>query len=33
VFGEWIPKGYETDLEELHLTVATNALEAKFNAS
>ncbi len=32
-FGEWIPEGYETDLEELHRTVATNALETKFNAS
>jgi len=31
--GEWVPEGYETDLEELHRTVATNALEAKFNAS
>ena len=26
-FGEWVPEGYETDLEELHRTVATNALE------
>jgi hypothetical protein len=32
-FGEWVPEGYETDLEELHRTVATNALETKFNAS
>ena len=32
-FGEWVPEGYETDLEELHRTVATNALEAKFDAS
>ena len=31
--GEWVPEGYETDLEELHRTVATNALETKFNAS
>jgi hypothetical protein len=31
-FGEWVPEGYETDLEELHRTVATNALETKFNA-
>ena len=32
-FGQWVPEGYETDLEELHRTVATNALENKFNAS
>lgn len=32
-FGGWVPEGYETDLEELHRTVATNALETKFNAS
>lgn len=32
-FGKWVPEGYETDLEELHRTVATNALEAKFNDS
>ena len=32
-FGEWVPDGYETDLEEMHRTVATNALETKFNAS
>ena len=32
-FGEWVPKGYDTNLEELHRTVATNALETKFNAS
>ncbi len=31
--GEWVPEGYETDLEELHRTVATNALETKFDAS
>jgi hypothetical protein len=31
--GEWVPEGYETDLEELHRTVVTNALETKFNAS
>jgi hypothetical protein len=31
--GRWIPEGYETDLEELHRTVATNALETKFDAS
>ena len=31
--GEWVPEGYETDLEEMHRTVATNALETKFNAS
>jgi hypothetical protein len=31
--GAWIPEGYETDLEELHRTMATNALETKFNAS
>jgi len=31
--GQWVPEGYETDLEELHRTVATNALEAKFDAS
>ncbi len=33
VFGQWIPEGYETDIEELHRTVATNALKTKFNAS
>lgn len=32
-FGKWVAEGYETDLEELHRTVATNALETKFNAS
>ena len=32
-FGQWVPEGYETDLEELHRTVATNALETKFNES
>lgn len=32
-FGEWIPEGYETVLEEVHRTVATNALENKFDAS
>ena len=32
-FGGWVPEGYETDLEELHRTVAINALESKFNAS
>jgi len=32
-FGKWVPEGYETELEELHRTVATNALERKFNAS
>jgi hypothetical protein len=32
-FGKWVPEGYETDLEELHRTVATNALETKFDAS
>jgi hypothetical protein len=31
--GQWVPEGYETGLEELHRTVATNALEAKFDAS
>jgi hypothetical protein len=31
--GEWVPEGCETNLEELHRTVATNSLEAKFNAS
>ena len=31
--GQWVPEGYETDLEELHRTVATNALETKFNNS
>jgi hypothetical protein len=31
--GQWVPEGYETDLEELHRTVSTNALETKFNAS
>jgi hypothetical protein len=30
-FGEWVPEGYDTNLEELHRTVATNALETKFN--
>ncbi len=24
--GGWVPEGYETDLEELHRTVASNAL-------
>ena len=33
VFGEWIPEGYETDLEEVHRTVVINALESKFDAS
>jgi hypothetical protein len=33
VLDEWVPEGYETDLEEMHRTVATNALETKFNAS
>jgi len=28
-----VPEGYETDLEELHRTVTTNALETKFDAS
>ena len=32
-FGGWVPEGYETDLEELHRTAVTNALEAKFDAS
>ena len=32
-FGQWVPEGFETDIEELHRTVATNALENKFNAS
>ena len=31
--GKWVPEGYETDLEEMHRTVATNALETKFDAS
>jgi hypothetical protein len=32
-FGEWVPAGYDINLEELHRTVATNVLETKFNAS
>ncbi len=32
-FGQWVPEGYETVGEEVHRTVATNALENKFNAS
>ena len=30
--GEWVPEGYETELEELHATVATNVLETTFSA-
>jgi hypothetical protein len=31
--GQWVPEGYETVNEELHRTMATNALEAKFDSS